>query len=305
MPLTFILNGYFRSGTTVMYKLIKDSNPDKIVFYEPLHDKLFSFLGNHKIGQIDKAHNMCLWDEYFLQGEEFIDTLRERHPCTGQLFSIDSLKVINYLDIFHNLPKDVILQPNRMHFVLGKIAQHYKIPCTHMIRNFLDSYLDIINTYRQKRSKEVVFIADILRKFNLLPLKKAFAADKGLEFIFEYFGKPPKWADIAFKIAHYNDTLGIYLVNWTITNYVAIKQLEKYGGFLLIYEDLVSNPSKVFDELGQISGLGFKKEFANMISKKFTYKYDSQLVKRLKDKIREYQIEPEYNYVMERANYRF
>mgnify|MGYP000271126400 CR=1 FL=1 len=81
--------------------------------------------------------------------------------------------------------------------------------------------------------------------------------------------------------------------------------MEKYGGFLLIYEDLVSNPSKVFDELGQISGLGFKKEFANMISKKFTYKYDSQLVKRLKDKIREYQIEPEYNYVMERANYRF
>jgi len=305
MPLKFILNGYFRSGTTLLYKIIKQSNPEKLIFYEPLHNDLFLYLSNHKIGQMDRVHHICLWDEYLLQGSEFIDRLREKHPCINEPFPIDASKVISYLDIFHNLQAQVVLQPNRMHFVLGKIARYYNVPCVHIIRNPLDTYLDIINTYRQKRSKGIIFIADTLRGLGLLPLKKAFAMDKGLEFIFKYYGKPSKWEDISFKIKHWNDSLGIFLVNWTMCNYIAIKQLQKCNGYLLVYEQLVNDPLETLTYLEKISGLKFKKEFAKMISKKFVGQHNQNLVKEMKNKIREYQIELEWNYVIKSAGYIF
>ncbi|MBT8764474.1 hypothetical protein KFV02_11065 [Desulfohalobiaceae bacterium Ax17] len=305
MPLVFVLNGYFRSGSTLLYKIIKLSNKEKAVFYEPLHNDLFFYLGNHKIGLVDRVHSTCLWDEYLLHGENFIDKLREEHPCINQIFPLNSKQVIDYIDIFHGLRAQVVLQPNRMHFVLEKVANYYSIPCVHIIRNPLDTYLDIINTYRKKRSKAIVFIADILRKFNLLPLKKAFAMDKGLEFIFKYFGKPSKWEDIIFKMRHWNDTFGIFLVNWTICNYIAIKQLEKCKGNLVIYEQLVNDPLGSFSYLEKISGLKFKKNFANMISKKFVGQYNQFLIKKMEKKIKEFQIEPEWNYVIESSGYRF
>lgn len=305
MPLVFLLNGYFRSGTTLMYRVIKESNPDKLVFYEPLHNDLFLYLGNHKIGNIDKVHNICLWDEYLLQGDEFVDRLRKKHPCIDEPFPINSSKVISYLYIFHNLQAPIVLQLNRIHFVLEKLTRHYNIPCVHIIRNPLDSFLSIINTYRQKRSREVVFIADVLRKFNLLPLKRAFAIGKGVEFVFKYFGKPSKWKDIPFKMRHWNDTLGIFLLNWTICNYVAIKQLQKCNGSLLVYEQLVDNLSETFVYLEKISGLKFERKFANIISKKFIGQYNPSLVKKTKNKLREYQIEREWDYVIEHSGYSF
>jgi len=305
MPLVFLLNGYFRSGTTLLYKIIKQSNPEKLIFYEPFHNDLFLYLSNHKIGQIDKVHNIPLWDEYLLQGKEFIDKLREKHPCINEPFPIDASKVISYLDIFHNLQAQVVLQPNRMHFVLGKIAQYYNVPCAHIIRDPLDTYLDIINTYRQKRNREVVFIADILRKFNLLPLRKAFAMDKGLEFIFRYFGKPAKWKDIAFKIRHYNDNLGIFVVNWVISNYQAINDLEKYNGLLIRYEKLVECPFEVFGELSEFSGIRFNERSSKIILKGFIRRYNYKLVKKFERKITEYGVDREWNYIVKNAGFNY
>jgi len=34
--IVFVFNGYYRSGTTIFYKILYESNPDKLVLFEPL-----------------------------------------------------------------------------------------------------------------------------------------------------------------------------------------------------------------------------------------------------------------------------
>jgi len=305
VPLVFILNGYFRSGTTLLYKIIKESNKDKLVFYEPLHNDLFRLLKKHKIGVVDKVHKINLWDEYLIQGKDFIEKLKRYHPNINQIFPFDAEKVVKYLNVFHELKQDVILQPNRLHFVIEKVVKHYALPFVHMIRNPLDVYLSIINTYRKKRHKIVVFFADLLRKVNLLPLQKAFALDQGLDLIYKFYSKPSVWGDFSFRVRHFNDIFGIFLSNWTLSNYFAIKQLEKCNGFLLKYEDFVNNPVEYFESLERFSHIRFDKKLASTVSNKFTRKYDSRLLNKLKSKVEEYRIEDEWQYVIEKAGYVF
>jgi hypothetical protein len=41
MAVKLIVNGYFRSGTSIIWKILKESNLDYTVYYEPCHESLF------------------------------------------------------------------------------------------------------------------------------------------------------------------------------------------------------------------------------------------------------------------------
>ncbi len=38
--LKFVFNGYYRSGTTLIYRIMELSNPEALVLYEPLNPRL-------------------------------------------------------------------------------------------------------------------------------------------------------------------------------------------------------------------------------------------------------------------------
>ena len=61
MPINIVINGYFRSGTTYFWNLLR-ANVKFPVFYEPLHPQLSLFI-NRSQG-VDETHGMSLWEEY-------------------------------------------------------------------------------------------------------------------------------------------------------------------------------------------------------------------------------------------------
>lgn len=44
MPIRFILNAFPRTGSTIIFLMMKRANDGYLFLYEPLHDKLFKLI---------------------------------------------------------------------------------------------------------------------------------------------------------------------------------------------------------------------------------------------------------------------
>jgi hypothetical protein len=61
-----ILNGSFRSGTIMLWKIMRDSNPGMLVFYEPLHSELFGYI---RVSQ--RKNGLCILNiKYILMPDD-------------------------------------------------------------------------------------------------------------------------------------------------------------------------------------------------------------------------------------------
>ena len=119
MAIKYIINGYFRSGTTLLWKLMSESLNTTQCFYEPLHPKLSEFIYRSNMDSIDELHGFNLWNEYIRLDEPIKKKLVEYHPnLTYQRFTWDDLK--KYFDIYQSIDNDVLLQTNRPHHHLAR-----------------------------------------------------------------------------------------------------------------------------------------------------------------------------------------
>ena len=144
MAIEVVVNGFYRSGTTMIWNLLKRSNPEKNIFYEPLNPYLSYYIRSEAYYDVpNPLHNMYLFQEYSQIGNGFIDQIVDKHPALNHPLPNNKKELYEYLQLFHVLDNS-ILQVNRLHFHLNDIHKKYNAKIIHVIRNPFDVYHSIV-----------------------------------------------------------------------------------------------------------------------------------------------------------------
>ncbi len=273
-----IFNGYYRSGTTMMYKILKGSNSDMSCFYEPLHPNLFNEITKNIATTL---HKFYPWDSYKTTNFKLI---KEKYKFyhnglkkTGSDIIPTNFQEIQPLfDLLHNLENDAILQPNRCHFVLKDIVNDYNCKFIHIIRNPINTWLSqtvtppIKNRIRLK--KRYALATNILGKYGKnYFLTKYLSKNKDVG---EYFFGNSNYELIARKFNRQDNEknqLSKMLTVWTYFNYHAFIQADNINGMIVFYEDIVLNPEKWLKKMSDFSGVKFDKKCSSEIFPQIDY----------------------------------
>ncbi|AIG97476.1 hypothetical protein AFULGI_00006750 [Archaeoglobus fulgidus DSM 8774] len=274
----FVFNGYYRSGTTIFYKILNESNPSYLCLYEPLSPHLFEDLTNpEKI--VLHLHGFHPYKCYRHLNSQNLDEFQRIHKDICQKFKnygdnipIHLSEVVELFDFLNNLEKDTIIQPNRCHFILSQLAQRYRCTFIHIIRNPIDVWIGqtlepLVLVGNVKRAKLVykfknTFIGRyVLTKY--LPNREwvnGFAINENFKLI----------KDIQFGLSRSLDLLDKMLVVWTYCNYYAFKQADNERGMIVYYEEVTREPEKWLKIMTEFSGVNFDLKYAKILKPRIT-----------------------------------
>jgi len=256
----YVINGFFRSGTSAIWNNMKVSNENLMAFYEPCHPHLLK-LHLEESGVMNKLHQMELWKEY---RNIYMDVLTT-HPYISS--SAYGKRVIDYISVFEseakNMDRDLLLQSNRWHFELENFGtENYHV--MHVLRA-PDSVFDSMR--KEYLNNDNLFVSAVkLLKMNVWN-------DNFWEFgeLFQFVSSvyPTKYTSGSFRrLNKFKFTLDEkFVFLWTISNYLAMKQLEKIeNSSLLSYEQLHSK--RYSEDVFQQFGLKWNTELFRKSSKK-------------------------------------
>jgi hypothetical protein len=238
MAIKFLINGYFRSGTTFLFSQVKEQLTDYQCFYEPCYPKLGLVVQNHKRAKqkTDKLHSTSLWNEYAELSDSDFHTILRNHPNTDNKGISSDSSLFQYLDTYNNLESPSVLQTNRFHLYLGAIQSHYSIPVLHIIRNPIDIYFSLVKSYTKRSSG----MKNIVRKL-IFPFtsKNYFGQDSELKHNIEKLGLPSVFYD-NWKFRHFQKVTfkeKVY-INWVLSNYAIL--VAKQDILITFYENLTT-----------------------------------------------------------------
>ncbi|VAX18151.1 hypothetical protein MNBD_NITROSPINAE03-699 [hydrothermal vent metagenome] len=252
MSLKLLVNGFFRSGTTILWKILRDSNPSMSVFYEPCHEQIMDNLKKFRQEPFDdEVQGFRVWNEY-MEIPGLMEKIDKNHPNSGRgnLFPEKAEDVVAYVEIYDQLKKNCILQTNRWSFCLAEIGRAYDCRVIHIIRNPFDIYSSMLKVYMGQGSALKCLIKSALKPFYA---GKAYGIIDMYEFVVRKFdhnyGKLDGKSGLLFKESPFN----MFLIVWTLSNYHAIKGLEAIGETVIVYEKFTSN-SKRAEKLVERAG---------------------------------------------------
>lgn len=239
MSQNLIFNGFFRSGTTLAYKILKDSNCSKNVFYEPLNRNLQTLC---RLENISDFHNADLWSSY----DNVSDAVIQNNPGTQKILQHDLNNVKEY---FRSLASGEIsiFQTNRLHLLIGQFGVLEDYKCVHLIRNPLDVFESFMDGISRRHQKKVIlsYAAQAYYSLNRNPFELN-------EMCYELMETTTK-----------SCSLNIYekfLLCWVKCN---IEPLRSESVFCVSYDDLLHGKVGLLqDHLGSV----FRFDFGNQSS---------------------------------------
>lgn len=291
MAIVGIFNGYFRSGTTLVWEVLKKSNQTTRVFYEPFNPNLFIYLESER-NQVNPLHKKLLWDEYRKLTYLEIQNLRSLHSNFYHEIPRDTDKLLKYLNFYNTLEGNIILQTNRLHFHYDIIKRNYDIPIIHIIRDPISVFYSIRNTTYSKKN----IVNKILKIINFNPFNIQDLAD----YIYRYYGLPKNLNGNKYKeLLFFYNIKEVFLLTWTISNYLSIKSIEKNSKTeLLIYEKI--NESNIIENINKYENISFDLKNCHI---KIVNKYNEKLRKEFYKISEKLGISKEYKYILERTGY--
>lgn len=248
MAVKVILNGYFRSGTSFLYKALKSNLKNHVSFYEPLHHRLGLIINTTIEGDIDDVHQQRITDEYHRLSFDAKKKLLLNHPNTTLNGIQGERALLDYISLYNDMKSNVFLQTNRMHFYLDVVREEYDAKVIHIVRHPLDVYNSMKNTsFRDTGFKR--FIEKFFKIRNMYELEKDFY------WCLRHTGKPKGYYH-SWKIRFFDSKFSFkkFVAVWIIANYYAIKTLEEKG-LVCAYEKILENPDKEFKRISDYLGV--------------------------------------------------
>lgn len=243
-----ILNGFYRSGTSILWRALQRANPDRVILYEPCHPDLSELVTQAASDPaVNDLHGFRLWDEYIPHLDRLAD-LRAALP-RGQVFAQDGAAVAQYAQgLFEGLGADV-LQVNRWHYVLAPLVSRTGAAPVHILRNPVDIYRSFVGIFQGHRPQAA---SAVLRGVapNYLPPKSwdmltALQQAPGHPGLDRLRGVHPVLSRQGFDVV---------LAVWIVTNAAALRACQQLGGQVWWIEDIVAAPQAY---IAAMDALGF------------------------------------------------
>lgn len=284
MPISLIINGYFRSGTSMLYNMVRQSNSDLVTLYEPMYTQIFR----------DALNTKPKTDCYQTLEQETLRQLRKRQP--REYIGTSFQKWIPFFDVIHAVPQQVFLQMNRAFLLLRDLQQRYGCRCVQVIRNPADVYMSslrsprhittagklesIRNIFRQKRFDDMWYV---------LRYTLHFARNFQNYHHYSCRGIYRQLRKAGLVDTHTDSLMEMLLFNWITLNHRAIKQMRAMGDdtMSVFYEDLLIDPQTQFSRLQQFTGQRFGWEY-EALKRNNMNKYDTKTKNSMVESIRKY-----------------
>jgi len=194
-----------------------------------------------------------------------------------------------------------MLQANRMHFFLD-VAKDYNAKVIHIIRHPLDVFASMERVYEEDKKSKLRSTLKKMGKVYGFQKLNSFDLDKEFKWINKHIGYPTYSESFVEKYFKEHDYFGKFVVVWTISNYYALKNVEKNNGFWISYEEAVEKPERTFKKISKYLEIQYKE--SPKIKKKNSFKFRKKDLEKLKRKVKEYGIEEEFNYVINKVKER-
>ncbi|XOF33708.1 MAG: hypothetical protein ACL93V_17225 [Candidatus Electrothrix sp. YB6] len=221
MKKKIIINGYFRSGTTIIWHLIKHSNKNRLFLYEPCHQDICDKI-LHSSKDAHPIHGIKLWEDYSFLSDEIINIFMcHRGDSFFPNYSFFSLLT----NILSEQPDFIGYQTNRCHFILKDFAKDKNFIPIHIIRNPVSVWNSMINF----KIKSGVFPFLERAKFFLFK-KNLFNINDQLKEILDFHVKKD------FSCIERESAFMSFIFIWLICNAYSIEQCNSYGGKVFFFQ---------------------------------------------------------------------
>lgn len=238
-----VVNGYFRSGTSILWRQLKTANPDRKVIYEPCHNDLFRALLRARQGQVNDLHKFKTWNTYFALDEDALQRLRWSHPnLDGHVLPASYPALAWYIKNLQAVfGENAVLQTNRWQFYLGDIARD-GAETLHVIRNPFSVYASISSNGDLKKRRNPL---EKLRRL-LNPSNRFYGWQMRQEIGRRYGHRCHGWQRL--------QPFETFVYCWVLSNHAALDALGHHRVFC--YEEICLAPAR-FQQRLQQSGLQF------------------------------------------------
>ncbi|WP_179344634.1 sulfotransferase domain-containing protein [Winogradskyella ursingii] len=291
MPIKLIVNGYYRSGTTFFWGLLKSSILENYkVFYEPLNPYLAQFINKEK-GKKSDLHNVELWNEYINLGETELKLLLLRHPNKDNKGINGFVQLLDYINQFNNQEEEICLQTNRLHFHLDIIKKQFNNKNVHIIRHPLDVYNSMVKVSKMSTN---IFKKTIKAMFFSKTL--FFSLNSELTWINNSLGKPN------LNIGSWKDRLLMtnfekFTIVYTLSNYHALKSIELQSDLFLCYEYLMINKNEAIKDVMRFLDQKENELSVEMFKPKNIFNFNKSQLSKFKRVISKHKLDDEWLYI--------
>lgn len=293
MAVKIICNGYFRSGTTLLWSILKNNFKEYNVYYEPLHPSLAYYINSKvKQGEKDKLHGIALWDSYLnLSFEKKIKILKFHPNLSKDRF--DWISLNNYITKFDESEIDSILQTNRVHFFLEELYKEYQCKIIHVVRDPYEVYSSMKKAYEESNS---IGIKRILKKSLPKYMFDFFEISSEFDWVVKHYGKPSSYFSVLSNKRIKLNTFEMFCVVYCINNYVAIQSCKDYG-LVLSYNKLLLEPESTLKNLFNFLEIDMKVKPEIKTRNKESFKEKKHFYKRFDRVITKYNLVDEYEFI--------
>ena len=237
-----VINGYYRTGTSIVWWVLQQSNPETIILYEPhsvgLHNDFRTF--NPNADFVNPLHGMPIYKPYFMVSDElrrkFLETAKPKPVYTKDDFE-DAIKTV---EMFNDIDKRVIIQSNQLHPILHEFAEYFDCNYIHIVRD----PAEVLYSHAGSPSNIKRRIQQFLVSFtpNYMINKWINHGGRYGKFELRYM------MEVAKKLGYINggDLLEKFVKMYVNYNYHVLENLDRRRGTIVKFEDLVRNP-KLFN----------------------------------------------------------
>jgi len=285
MSIKLIVNGFFRSGTTIFWEIINRSNVGVQSFYEPFHPNLEKLIVDSRDGEVNSLHGLNLWDAYCKLNPTVLQSVLSLNPNRGKhSFPDDDKAILQYLDLYHSFDFDVVLQPNRLHFKLDLVAETYGSKIIHIVRNPLCVWESVCRI-----SIEFAKFSKIRKHFGTLNTLRAFDQRKIYTHLIDKFELS---SSTKYKLCSFRPFY-VFVFNWVSANYFAIKSIESVNGLVIDFDAFLKNRS-IDQDILEYSGLEFDR---GVVDLKHGISDDSKFLTDFYKVLRDLDLVDKYSYI--------
>jgi len=272
MPVCGILNGYYRSGTTILWWIFQLSNLEDVWIYEPHSPAVHGELKKATFWTINRLHNLPIYFPYFVVR----DDIRNEYLAKAKPRSIyDSPgDAIATVEMFDKAQRRVYIQPNQLHYVLKSVAEHFDCPFVHVVRDPAETFWSHLP--KELRSEKA--LAEIAEGKHYDRLKGSF-------WIHDCYEVARKVCKI--EVSKKN-VLEEFAVSWFCANYVAYKQCGDDRGLFLRFEDFVVEPDETFRKAAKHLGCNVVEAYTRLLNVSRAFSAPASLSSKLMRVFEEY-----------------
>lgn len=242
-----IVNGFFRSGTSILWQALEKANPERPVLYEPCHPDLADLVAEAaEGGEAHPIHGFRLWDAYTPYLEDVARLHNTYTRGNRHVFAFDDVVAADYAHKLFEITGASVLQANRWHFVLNEISAATGARPMHLMRDPAGVYRSFQSIFRNNRS---AWVGALLKAAapNYLPPGSWEMLD-ALQQVSEYL---PAQAVPLLRTRRFSPgkSQDVFLAVWLVSNAQAIRAAQESGGTIHWIEDIVHDPARFTAEI--------------------------------------------------------